>query len=294
MSWLTRLRNAAAPAALHRDLTEEQRFHLEAKAADLARAGESDAEARSHARAHFGEPEHWRDRSQSTKSSRWLGDGLADLRYALRLLRRQPGFALAATLSLALGLGASAAVFSVVNGTLLRPLPYPEPDRLAYIWHLTPPALALGSDVIPWDRVAARDIAAMPAFASVGAFKPGAMNLTGFGQPERLDAVFASAGLFQALAATPELGRAHTAAEDQPNRGHVVLLSDSVWRGELHADPRARPRPQPRRPALCRGRRDAAGIRFPLGRDPAGDFRLRPPPADLGAAGRAAGAAGAR
>ncbi|HWG37963.1 MAG TPA: ADOP family duplicated permease [Terriglobales bacterium] len=239
MSWLTRLRNAAAPAALHRDLTEEQRFHLEAKAADLARAGESDAEAHRHARAHFGEPEHWRDHSQAAKSSRWLGDGLADLRYALRLLRRQPGFALAATLSLALGLGASAAVFSVVNGTLLRPLPYPQADRLTYIWHLTPPAVALGSDVIPWDRVAARDIAAMPAFASVGAFKPGAMNLTGFAQPERLDTVFASAGLFQALAVKPELGRAYTAREDQPNRGHVVLISDQVWRGELHADPHA-------------------------------------------------------
>ncbi|MGH9392535.1 MAG: ADOP family duplicated permease [Terriglobales bacterium] len=239
MSWITRLRNAAAPATLHRDLSEEQRFHLDAKAADLARAGESDAAARSQARQQFGEPEHWRDQSDSAKSSRWLADALADLRYALRLLRRQPGFALAGMLSLALGLGASTAVFGVVNGTLLRPLPYPRPGQLVYIWHLSPPTLAIGSDVIPWDRVAARDIAAMPAFASVGAFKPGAMNLTGFSQPERLDAVLASAGLFQALAVVPELGRVYNAEEDQPNRGHVVLLSDQAWRNELGADPHA-------------------------------------------------------
>ena len=204
-------------------------------------AGDDPRAAGRKARIAFGEPMQWRERSQEAKTSRWLADAAADSRYAFRMMRRRPGFTAAAILSLALGLGAATAVFTVVNGALLRPEPFPQPQRLQYIWLLLPPQFQFGSIYNPWLRhdfwqMASALTAPGHSFESLGAMAPATYNLTGVGDPVRLQAVQATAGVFAALEAKPELGRVYTEAEDQPGRGQYVLLSDATWRTLFHAD----------------------------------------------------------
>ncbi|HEY8056475.1 MAG TPA: ADOP family duplicated permease [Terriglobales bacterium] len=242
MSWLSRIRRSLRPAALIHELEEEQKFHVLSKADDLAAAGASLGAARREAERAFGNGLSNRQSSQEARSIRWLTDVASDTRLAWRDMLRRPGFAAAAILSLALGLGAATAVFSLANGALLRPLPVPQADRFEFIWRQAPASLQMGTEEIPWDRVVFWKMQAATtgpghAFASLGALRPGSVNWTGEGEPVRLRAVLASAGVFAALGVRPELGRIYTEAEDQPGRGRVALLSDALWRGALHADP---------------------------------------------------------
>jgi predicted permease len=225
-----------------RELEEEQNFHVLAKADDLAAAGAGGERARRDAQRAFGNGLAWREASQEARTHRWLSDALADSRLTFRMMRRQPGFAAAAVVSLALGLGAATAVFSLINGTLLHGLIYPGAQRIEFVWREMPPQAQLGSPVGPWSRLDywhLREQLTGPghAFASLGAMVPGSVNLTGWGEPVRLRAVKATAGVLAALDVKPELGRLYTQAEDQPGRGQVALLSDAAWRNLLHADP---------------------------------------------------------
>jgi predicted permease len=162
---------------------------------------------------------------------------IQDIRYALRGFAKKPGFAAIALMSVALGIGASTAVFAFVNAVLLNPLPYPEPSRIVFPWRQSPPGLNLGYNEIPWGL---RDVHAMErdlkAFQYVGAFKSDYFNLTGSGEPVRLNGVRASAGFFGALGVAPELGRTFSPEEDQPGREHEVVLSDSLWREQFGGD----------------------------------------------------------
>ncbi|MGH9520831.1 MAG: ABC transporter permease, partial [Terriglobales bacterium] len=235
------MQRALRPGELRRELEAEQLFHLRARQEELMAAGVDPRVAGRKARVAFGEPMQWREHSQEAKTSRWLSDGLADTRYAFRMMRRRPGFAAAAILSLALGLGAATAVFSVVNGALLRPEPFPRPQRLQYLWLLLPPQFQYGSRYNPWLRhdfwqMQSALTAPGHSFESMGAMAPATYNLTGIGDPVRLQAVQATAGVFAALEAKPELGRVYTEAEDQLGRGQYVLLSDATWRTVFHAD----------------------------------------------------------
>jgi putative ABC transport system permease protein len=241
MSWITRIRNAAAGRRLRRELEEEQHFHTDARRAELEAAGRPPLEAAREARRRFGEPLRWREASQEVKSARWLADGLADARYALRMLRRRPGFALAAIASLGLALGAATAVFSLIDATLLRPQPYPAAQRIEFVWRIPPPAAHLGADKVQWGRLDFEQMAAAVAgpgrsFTALGAIQPATFALTGYGRPRRLNAVLASAGVFAALRVQPALGRVYTAAEDTPADGRYALLSDALWRSTFHAD----------------------------------------------------------
>ena len=158
---------------------------------------------------------------------------LQDLRYALRGMRQRPGFALVAVLTLALGIGANTAIFSIANGVLLRPLPYAEPDRLVMVWgHRAQEPLAELSAPEYWDlRERSR------ALASVAAFVDGSANLTGSGAPERLRVGYMTATATGVLGAEPRVGRAFTAEEDLPGRAASVILSDGLWRRRFGADP---------------------------------------------------------
>ena len=158
---------------------------------------------------------------------------LQDLRYALRGMRQRPGFALVAVLTLALGIGANTAIFSIANGVLLRPLPYAEPDRLVMVWgHRAQEPLAELSAPEYWDlRERSR------ALASVAAFVDGSANLTGSGAPERLRVGYMTATATGVLGAEPRVGRAFTAEEDLPGRPASVILSDGLWRRRFGADP---------------------------------------------------------
>src|SRR6185369_6877214 len=155
-----------------------------------------------------------------------------------RMLRRDKGFTAIAVLALALGIGASTTVFSVVNAVLLKPLPYPGVERIVFPWRVPPPNVDVGFTEIPWGRVEFLTFERQArTFANVGAFLGAAFNLTGRGEPARLDGARVSAGFFPSLGVSPQLGRTFTAAEDQPGQDQVVVLSDRLWRERFAADP---------------------------------------------------------
>ena len=161
-----------------------------------------------------------------------------DLRFGVRMLRKSPGFTAVAVLTLALGIGASTAVFSLVNAILLKPLPYPRSEQLVIPWRHVPPQLNLGYDEIPWDLMDFRRMLAdSKMFQDLGAFKSDSFILTGAGDPAKLDGLRASAEFFPALGVQPVLGRAFTPEEDQPGHEHEVLLSYGLWREHFGADP---------------------------------------------------------
>src|SRR5437868_12744792 len=151
---------------------------------------------------------------------------LQDLRYAGRTLLRSPGFFLLTVLTLALGIGANAAIFSVVNGVLLSPLPYRQPDRLMSIYSQFP---SLGFDrfwVSPPEFVELRERATR--FAEIGAYAARGVNLEGRDQPVRVRAALLSASLFPVLGVSPERGRVFTQQEDLPNAEKVAVLGDGL------------------------------------------------------------------
>ncbi|HSB11412.1 MAG TPA: ABC transporter permease [Blastocatellia bacterium] len=160
---------------------------------------------------------------------------LSDLRFSARMLRKNPGFTLVAVIALALGIGANSAIFSVVNAVLLRPLPFKDPRGLVRIWGkyekegipknwLSQPELL---DIIEQNQV----------FEEIAAFQTGGANLTGIGDPVRVNAAFVNASFFSILGIQAGIGRTFLEEEDQPGRERVVLVSDAVWRSRFGADP---------------------------------------------------------
>jgi putative ABC transport system permease protein len=164
---------------------------------------------------------------------------LNDLKFALRFYRKRPGFLLAVVSILGLGIGATTAVFSVANAVILKPLPYPESERIVFPWRQTPPGVNLGYREIPWGVDAFHAMnEETRTYQSLGAFKHDSFNLTGAGNPELLSGLRVSAGFFPTLGVEPQLGRWFTKAEDQPGHGGEVILSDKLWRerfgGDIH------------------------------------------------------------
>jgi hypothetical protein len=150
---------------------------------------------------------------------------LQDLRFGLRLLMRQPTFTLIVVFTLALGIGANTAIFSVVNGALLRPLPYPAPERLVAVWGFHPETgqeEASLPDFRDWRE-------GTPAFESMAAYVPLFFNLTGDGEPERISGVRVTANFFQTLGVSPARGRAFERGEDLRGNNAVVVVSHGFW-----------------------------------------------------------------
>ena len=159
---------------------------------------------------------------------------LQDLKYGMRVLRKSPGFAAAAILVLALGIGANTAIFSVVNAVLLRPLPLPEPERLMLVWHV-PPAKSFpgvtrfsvsAANYLDWQKQ-------NHVFDKMTAFGRPAMNLTGGTQPESLTVGAATADFFSVMKAAPVLGRTFAAEEDQSGHDKVVVLGNAFWQSHF-------------------------------------------------------------
>jgi len=160
-----------------------------------------------------------------------------DIRYAFRTLMREPGFAAMAILSLAIGIGANTAIFSVVNGVLLRPLPYREPDRLVAIREVIPklahlyPSLPVNlNHYFEWRK-------RCRALESIAAVRTAEFNLTGDGEPELLNGAQVSANIFHVLGVNPRYGRAFLDEEDPDGHQRVVVISDSLWRRRFGGDP---------------------------------------------------------
>ncbi|HWQ33602.1 MAG TPA: ABC transporter permease [Blastocatellia bacterium] len=158
-----------------------------------------------------------------------------DVRYGLRLIRRNPGFTLVAALSLALGIGANTAIFTVVNAVLLRPLPFPEPEQLVMVWEDAtfagfPQNTPAPANFVDWQ-------AQSRSFESMAALSEGSFNLTGDGEPEKIQAYRVTANFFPLLGVQPALGRSFLAAEDQPGANRVVMLSHGLWQRRFGGEP---------------------------------------------------------
>jgi len=163
---------------------------------------------------------------------------IQDLRHGLRLLARSPGFTLAAIAVLALGIGANSAIFSIVNSVLLQPLPYKEPDRLVWVWHV-PPAHAFPgqktfavsvANFIDWEKQ-------NHVFDKMASIEYGGLNLTGTGDPESVTAARVSNDFFSVLRLQPRLGRTFLPEENVPGAAHFVVLSNDFWKTRFGGDP---------------------------------------------------------
>lgn len=208
-----------------RGLSEEMQHHLALKTDENIRAGMSEKEARYAAQRGFGNVTLLSEDSRGIWSFRGTEQFLQDVRYGARTLRKSPGFTVVAVLTLALGIGANTAIFSLVNGILLRPLPYSQPDRLVAITE----SYSQGSIVAMQKILKTMD---------VGGYLEGAeINLTGRGEPSRLYGTSVSADFFSILNAKPALGRIFVSGEDHPGDDNVVVLSNAFWQKTLGSDP---------------------------------------------------------
>ena len=164
---------------------------------------------------------------------------LQDVRYALRAFGKQPGFTAVALITLALGIGANTAIFSVVYTVLLKPLPFGEPEQLVQLWEARPDRgwnRAGGTHANFWDL---KDM--NRSFEDVGAMRWDSVSLSGLGHPERLGAGRVSAGFFRILRVKPILGRTFVPGEDDPGQDNqVTLLGEELWRTRFGADPEDR------------------------------------------------------
>jgi len=212
------------------ELAEEMQHHLNLK----THAGGGNEEARYRARREFGNSMQLRERSRELWAWRGLEELAQDLHYAIRMLRRSPGFTTIAVLTLALGVGANTAVFSVVNTVLLRPLPYPESERLVQMWSTNPNADRWGiwtayPRFVDWRRQST-------SFEEMAAVRTWVINLSGGDHPEALFAVVTSSQLFNVLRVQPMLGRTFLPEEDQPGHDRVIILSYSLWQRRFSSE----------------------------------------------------------
>ncbi len=219
-------------------LDSELRFHIEQKTAELIAKGVDPSEARRHAMAKFGGVEAVKEDCRESRAFYWLESLLADVRYAIRTLRKSPGFTTTAILTLALGIGANTAIFSVVDAVLLRPLPYKDPAHLVWATIQFPKAKMHGSFVPHPIYFAWRD--QNDVFSGIAAtHSEGNFTLTGGGIPERIRGMGVSANFFSVLGVEPALGRDFTSEEDRPGGPHAAILSYGLWQSRFAGDPRA-------------------------------------------------------
>jgi predicted permease len=213
------------------ELDEEIRGHLRMAVRDRVERGETPEEAEAAALREFGNVGLVKEVTREMWGRLWLRQFGQDLRYGLRMMRRGPGFAAVAVLTLALGIGANTAIFSVVNAVLLRPLPYRDPVRLVTVLHdgWKPVAPA---NFLDWREQSS-------SFESIAAAQLWGLTMTGRDRPEQLELLQTSAEMFQVLGVEAALGRTFTAGEDRPGREHVVVLSHGFWQRRFGGAPDA-------------------------------------------------------
>jgi len=226
---------------MEHELDEEFRGHIENRAADLERSGLSRAEASRRARIEFGGDERFREECLEEVGTHVVETSLQDLRFGLRVFLKSPGFTAVAVLTLALGIGATAAIFSVVYAALLRPLPYREPNRLITLgetrarekigdstasqyWNVSRP------DYLDWTRQTR-------VFESLAGFNADGFTLRGMGEPRVLVAAQATTNFFSTLGVTPILGRDFAPGEDVAQGPNVAILTYRMWQSDFAGDP---------------------------------------------------------
>jgi putative ABC transport system permease protein len=210
---------------LNRELDEELRFHLEREVEENIRRGMSPEGARRTAMVSFGGVEQIKEECRDVRGVRFLEDLWQDLRYSLRMLVKHPSFTVVAVITLALGIGANTAIFSVVYHVVLKPLPFHEPEQLVWVWGeqaARKQAPHTPADFLDYQR-------RNQSFAQMAAYRNMSFALGSTGQPERVDGRIVSANYFALLGVAPRLGRSFAPEDGQAGAARLVLLSHSYW-----------------------------------------------------------------
>jgi len=211
------------------DFAAELESHVALHMDEGVLAGLTPEEARRQALIRLGGVEQTRQAHRERRSLPWLDSLLQDTRYGLRTLRRSPGFTITAVLTLALGIGACTAIFSLVNAVLLRSLPYGDPDRLVYLFtpnpHISAPPDAMSPSYADFYDLKQQG----HSFASMSVFEQASFNLTWGGSVERIGAARVDESFFTTLQSAPEIGRAIGAEDNQPGHNRVAIISHALW-----------------------------------------------------------------
>ena len=217
------------------ELDEEVRSHLRLAAEDRTERGQESGAAAEEVRREFGNVELVKETARDSWSGRWVADLVEDIRFGVRVLRKNPGFTAIAILTLTLGIGANSALFSVVNAVLLNPLPYPHSEELVTV-HESKPNFDSGSISFPnfldWQKE-------NRSFSAMGASRPFGFSLTGLGEAEQVNARFVTADFFRVLGVNPILGRNFTKGEDLVGGAPITMISAGLWRRKFSASPYA-------------------------------------------------------
>jgi predicted permease len=222
---------------LDREMEEEMRSHLERETEQNLARGLAPDEARCAARRAFGGLDQLQERERDARGGRWLEDGLRDVRFAVRQLAKNPGFTAVAVLTLALGIGANTAIFSVVNSALLQPLPYPHPEQIVDVMETLPDGRRNGSisggAFKDWRENSSK-------FAHLAVYQSVCLNLTGMGAPERVTGLLATGEFLSTLGVAPMIGRDFSDRETTAGGdSHVIVLTHQFWQSHYGGDPRA-------------------------------------------------------
>jgi predicted permease len=215
------------------ELEEELRFHFDRQVEKYMRSGMTEQEAKRKTRLAFGGHEQVKEDCREARGTSFIELTIDDAKYAVRQLLANPTFTIVMMLTLALSIGANTAIFSVVNGVLLKQLPYPQPERLVRIFlsNAQYPKFPLN----PFDFLDFR--ARNHSFESLAAFTRGDVQLSGNGQPVRLNSFGITSGYFRVLGLHPQLGREFDFPSEIPGNGLQIILSDRLWRTRFGADP---------------------------------------------------------
>ncbi len=233
-SWL---RTTLGRSRMESDMDTELWFHIEAYAEDLVRSGLPQPEAMRRARMEFGGIELAKEECREARGVTFLDSLAQDIRFALRMLRKSPGFTTVAVLTLALGIGANTAIFSVINSVLLKPLPYPDSNRMAMIFLRWP------SEGISQGAMGNADFMALQrhqqSFAAVAAFSSpdSGFTLTGKGEATEIPGSAVTSDFFSVIGEKPILGRTFLPNEGDPSQPKTVVVSYEFWKQHLDSDP---------------------------------------------------------
>jgi len=233
MHWLRRLYKKEQS---EKQLDDELRFHMERQITDYIASGMVPTEARRRAQLDFGGLEAIKQETRESRRGNLLETLFLDLRYSFRMLRKSPGFTIAAVITLALGIGANTAIFSIVNTVILRPLPYKDSSRIVHISTHTAmfPTFSLGLSWLNLQQIRSQ----VSALEESAAYSDTEKTLTGKGAPTVLAVAAVTDGFFEELGVTSQLGRLLTEGDGKPGQNHVVVISDSLWHTQFGADPK--------------------------------------------------------